>query len=394
MKLEALLDRIEADELARVCADLVRLCTVNPPGDEMQAAEYVRAYLEPAGFQCEILDHGEGRGSLLARLSPASESRDERPGLAFSGHLDVVPAGQQPWQRDPFAGTIEDGKVWGRGAADMKGGLAAMLVAARRLAEADVSLHGDLVFLASAGEEVNMFGARELAAHPRLGPLQAILISEPTANRLGLAERGVFWTEFTTYGKTAHGSTPELGRNAVLMMVTLLSEFEGLIIPYTPHPVLGKFTRSVNLVQGGVKVNVIPDRTVAQVDMRTVPGQDHARLLHQLEQFVEGLERRVPGLSASVRLINDLPPAETSPDEPVVAQFRQAVAAATGREPEPALVPFATEAAIFVPALGVPTLIYGPGDPALAHQPDEFIEIEQMRIAARAYLAAALRLLG
>lgn len=390
MNLEHLLDQIDEHELARLCRDLVRFETVNPPGDELEAAQFVLDYLRQAGFEGRIVPNGERRGSVLARFKGSGEA----PALALNGHLDVVPVGAEGWRHEPFEGVVEDGKVWGRGSADMKGGLAAMLVAARLIAQSGLKLRGDLAVFATAGEEVDMLGARSLAALPDLGALQAILISEPTLNRLGLAERGVFWPEFTTHGQTAHGSTPHLGRNAIMMMVKLLSELERLEIPYTPHAVLGDFTRSINTIQGGVKVNVVPDRATALVDMRTVPGQDHTELLHHLEAFVQDIERRVPEFSASVRLTYDLPPAETSPDEPVVGAFREAVREANGRPPDMMKVPFATEAAIFVPALGVPTLIYGPGDPALAHQPDEHIEVEKMVEAACAYMATAVRLLA
>jgi len=389
LNLDRIFKQIDVNELAGVCRDLIRYKTVNPPGDELQAAQYVLEYLIQAGFEGEIVPNGERRGSVLARFKGSGEA----PTLAFNGHLDVVPVGAEGWRHDPFEGVVEDGKVWGRGSADMKGGLATMLVAARLLAQSGVKLRGDLAVFATAGEEVDMLGARSLAALPELGPLQAILISEPTLNRLGLAERGVFWPEFTTHGQTAHGSTPHLGRNAIMMMVKLLSELERLEIPFTPHPVLGDFTRSVNTIQGGIKVNVVPDWTAALVDMRTVPGQDHSELLHHLEDFVQDLEHRFPDLSASVRLTYDLPPAQTSPDEPVVEAFREAAQEANGRPPDAAVVRFATEAAIFVPALGVPTLIYGPGDPALAHQPDEHVQLQKMVEATRAYLAAAVRLL-
>jgi succinyl-diaminopimelate desuccinylase len=389
LNLDRILKQIEAIELAGVCRDLIRFKTVNPPGDELEAAQFVLDYLRQAGFEGEIVPNGERRGSVLARFKGSGES----PARALNGHLDVVPVGAERWRHEPFEGVVEDGKVWGRGSADMKGGLAAMLVAARLVAQSGLKLRGDLAVFATAGEEVDMLGARSLAALPDLGPLQAILISEPTLNCLGLAERGVFWPEFTTHGQTAHGSTPHLGHNAIMMMVNLLSELERLEIPYTPHAVLGDFTRSINTIQGGVKVNVVPDQASALVDMRTVPGQDHSELLHHLEDFVQDLERRVPDLSASVRLTYDLPPAETSPEEPVVRAFQEAVQEANGHLPDAAIVRFATEAAIFVPALGVPTLIYGPGDPALAHQPDEHVQLEKMVEATRSYLAAAVRLL-
>ncbi len=380
---------IDASELTGICRDLVRFQTVNPPGDELPAAEYVLAFLRQFGFEGELVPHGPNRASALARL----KGTGELPALVFNGHIDVVPVGAGEWRHTPFDGIVQDGKVWGRGSADMKGGVAAMMMAAKALATSGLNLRGDLVLAATAGEEVDMLGATVIAARPDLGPLQAVIISEPTSNRLGLAERGVFWIEFTTHGKTAHGSTPELGRNAITMMMALLSEFERLDLPFTTHPVLGNFTRSINTIEGGVKVNVVPDRCVVTVDMRTVPGQDHPAMLQQLRNLVADLKRRNPDFQASVRLVSNLPAVETSPDEPVVQRFAQVAAQVMGKPPEPERVRFATEACIFVPALHVPSIILGPGDATLAHQPDEFIEIDAMALAARVYASAAAQLL-
>ena len=387
---ESLLNHIAAAEVTRICQELVRFRTVNPPGAERAAAEYVAALLEDSGFEITYLPLDDARTSVLARLRGSGEL----PALVLDGHLDVVPIGAQEWTYEPFEGRVADGKVWGRGAADMKGGLAAMLVAARTLASARPHLRGDLVLSATVDEESGMTGARSIVASDQLGPVQAIIISEPSYNRIGLAERGVLWLELTTYGKTAHGSTPEMGDNAVMMMVALLAELERLDVPYPPHPILGHFTRSVGTIAGGVKTNVIPDRCVATVDMRTVPGQDHDALLGQVRALIDGLEQRITRFRAGVRVFSDLPAVTTAADEPVVRHFAAMAARVLGRQPETEKVRFATEASIFVPALAVPVIIFGPGDPALAHQPDEFIEIDRMVEAARIYTLSALELLS
>lgn len=389
MELQDIFTKISAAEIAQITSDLVRFDTTNPPGNERQAVEYIADLLKPFGFECQLIEHEPQRATLHASLKGSGE----RGALVLNGHVDVVPVGAGGWQHPPFAGVVEDGKVWGRGSADMKGGVAAMIVAAKAIAQANLPLKGNLILAATAGEEVNMMGARALAALPEAKNWQAVIISEPTSNRLGLAERGVFWPEITTYGKTAHGSTPELGINAVMMMMKVLSEFEKLEIPFQPHPVLGNFTRSVNTIQGGVKVNVVPDQCSVMVDMRTVPGQDHAELLRLLETFLARLESEIPNLKASIRLTYELPPAETPQDAVAVQKFREAANSYCAMETPITKVPFATEAAIFVPTLGVPTMILGPGDPALAHQPNEFIEIAEMEKAAKLYAAAAVEML-
>ncbi len=317
---------IDETELVRVCSDLIRFNTSNPPGNEQIAAEYVADYLAPLGFTSQYLSHGENRKTVVARRKGSGG----QPGLVFNGHLDVVPVGGQEWTHPPFAGEVADGKVWGRGSGDMKGGLAAMLVAAKALVQSGADLRGDLIIAGTAGEEMSMIGAKVVCEKDILGDVQAILISEPTSNGVGTAERGVFWPEITTYGKTAHGSTPHLGLNAIMMMVPLLEEFERMEIPFTPHPVLGPFTRSINTINGGVKTNVVPDRCALTIDMRTVPGQDHAAIRRQIEAVLADHERRRPGFRASLTVNFDIPAVETKPDAPAVQRFIAAAGAGYG----------------------------------------------------------------
>ncbi|NPV70535.1 MAG: M20 family metallopeptidase [Firmicutes bacterium] len=383
------LQRLDANLVTGVCRDLVRINTVNPPGDEKAAAEYVVNFLGRYGFEGRLLEHGDSRATALCRL----RGRGDAPAVVFNGHLDVVPAGTQKWAVDPFEGTIQSSRVWGRGSADMKGGLAAMMVALKAIAEAGPPLRGDIVLTATAGEEVDMSGAKALVVEHDLAGAQAIIIAEPTDNRIGVAERGLFWLEITTCGKTAHGSTPHLGKNAIMMMLPLLQRLDRLDIPFTRHPLLGGFTRSINTIAGGVKTNVVPDRCVATVDMRTVPGQSHAGILEQVERLLSDAEATDQSFRGSVRAVHDLPAVETAPDHPAVRLFIDAVAGVTGQRLTPGAVPFATEAAVFVPALGAPSIICGPGDPALAHQPDEYVEIDKMLDAARIYVRAVERML-
>jgi len=276
----------------------------------------------------------------------------------------------------------------------MKGGLAALMAAAQTLSEARVTLHGDLIIAATAGEETDSLGATAIAARPDLGPLQAVAIPEPSYNDVYIAEKGALWLELSTHGRTAHGSMPDLGQNAIMMMVALINELKKLAIPFKEHPLLGGFTQSVNTISGGLKTNVIPDQCVVTVDMRTVPGQDHRAIVQRIEDLIVDLSRRIPVFKASVSVINDRIPIETSPEEPVVQSFADVVAEVTGYRPVPKGVRYYTDAVAFVPALKIPMIICGPGDARLAHQPDEHVEVAKLIEAARIYTLAALSLLG
>jgi succinyl-diaminopimelate desuccinylase len=384
-----LLGSIQEAEVVKICQELVRIKTVNPPGDERPAAEYVTSTLKQIGVEVELIEHTPTRASVLARL----RSSREIPALLYNAHLDTVPVGAERWVHEPFNAELADGKIWGRGTADMKSGLAALIVAMKTLAKVRAPLRGDLILAATAGEEADSLGAVALAARADLGPVQALAIPEPSYNDIYVAEKGAFWLELTTQGKTAHGSMPDLGRNAVTMMVAFIGELDKMAFPYKEHPMLGGFSRSVNTIAGGVKTNVVPDLCVATVDMRTVPGQDHPAILRQVDGLIADLKRRIPDFQASVKVVNDRPPVETSPDEPVVRKFADVVAQVTGERPVPKGVHYYTDAVAFVPQLKIPMIICGPGDAKLAHQPNEHVEITKLIQAAKIFALAAAKLL-
>jgi len=387
---EDLLSRIQEAEVVSLCCDLVRFKSVNPPGDELEIAEYVASVLREAGLTVEIVHHTPTRASVLARL----EGSGEMPALLYTGHLDVVPVGAEEWLHNPFRGEVAEGKLWGRGSSDMKGGNAAMITAAKVLAAANLPLKGDLILAFTAGEEGEQLGATELAARPDLAPVQAVVVAEPSHNDVYVAEKGALWLKVTTHGKTAHGSMPHLGRNAITMMVALLSELDSLVVPYEEHPLLGGFTRSVNTIVGGVKTNVVPDRCEVTIDQRTVPGQDHGAIVNQVRALIADLAQKIPGFRASVEVINDRLPVATSPEEPVVQCFCEAVAEVVGERPVPKGVNYYTDAAVFAPALNAPMVICGPGDPKLAHQPNEYVEVTKLVEAAKIFTLAAARILS
>ncbi|MGD1153193.1 MAG: M20 family metallopeptidase [Syntrophales bacterium] len=389
MDIRKLVDSIQQTEVVGLCQELIRIVSVNPPGDEIRIAEYVGGILSKAGLEVEIIRHSPARASLLAVLK---SSRQIAP-LLYSAHFDTVPLGVEKWSHEPFDAVISDGRIWGRGAADMKGGMAALIVAATELARSGLPLRGDLILALTAGEEVDSLGATAIASRSQLGPVQAVIIPEPSDNDIYIAEKGALWLELSTHGKTAHGAMPELGENAVLMMVDLIRELQKLQIPFKEHPMLGGFSMSVNTIQGGMKTNVVPDNCVVTVDMRTVPGQRHEAIVEWVKGMIAELSRRNPSFRASVKVTNDRLPVEASPDEPAVRLFVDIVEELLGDRPTPKGVRYYTDATALVPAFKAPMIICGPGDPKLAHQPNENIVIEKLVQAVKIYTLTAGRFL-
>ncbi|RMF88589.1 MAG: M20 family peptidase, partial [Nitrospinota bacterium] len=210
---------IDEERAVQLLADFIRLETINPPGNEKIGAEFLARHLEAFGLSPQITDLGEGRANVSAVLKGSGEA----PALIYNGHIDVVPVGDASWSAPPFAGEIREGKMYGRGSSDMKGGVAAMLMAIGTLAQMGVSLRGDLVFSAVADEEVRGAGAQRFVDDGGVEGAGAVVISEPTNFEVYIAEKGTFWIELRTQGRTAHGAMPHLGVNAIVHMHALLS---------------------------------------------------------------------------------------------------------------------------------------------------------------------------
>jgi succinyl-diaminopimelate desuccinylase len=363
---------IDHDAAVRLLTECVKLPTINPPGDEKLAADWLAEQLLHRGFNPRVDDLGGNRANIMTVL----QGTGEKPALVFNGHLDVVPVGDTPWMYDPFAGVRENGRLYGRGTSDMKSGLMAMVMAADALKQAGVELKGDLIISGVADEETGALGAKSWVEAGGLQGVGAIVIGEPTNLEVYIAEKGAFWLEITTYGKTAHGSMPDLGINAVMHMTAALQALTRLSLSFQPHPLFDKPTMNVGTIAGGHKTNVVPDRCTTTIDLRTLPGMRHADILQDIRQTLDGLRQAIPEFNYELRVIAERAPVASDPQAPIV-ETALAVLEAHGRRQPPKATPgFATDASVFQPASGAPFMIFGPGIPQLAHQPNEYVQID------------------
>lgn len=353
--------------------DLIGFQTVNPPGHERPLAEFVAGILSRAGFACTLQQVGDGRANLVARIGGPG------PALAFTGHFDVVPLGAQPWSVDPFAGEIRDGRLYGRGSSDMKSGLAAFVTAATARADALAKGGPGVAMVVTVGEETGCEGALTFAeAVSACGPVGALVVGEPTGNSPAIGHKGVLWLKATTRGVTAHGAMPEMGVNAVYKIARAVTRLEAFDFGVAAHPVLGAPTLNVGKVAGGLNINSVPDRAELHLDVRTIPGMDHASLREAL--------RRAIGEDAEIETLYDMGGIWTEPGQPWMARALAAVAAVTGEPFAPRGTSYFTDASVLTPALGgVPTLILGPGDSAMAHQTDESCAVARIEQAVDIY---------
>ncbi|MGI5920962.1 MAG: M20 family metallopeptidase [Syntrophomonadaceae bacterium] len=381
-----ILKLLDKEEAVKFLQKILQYDTTNPPGNEKALAQYIADTLENFGIKSHLDMLADQRANVVGCL-PGS---GERKTLLFNGHLDVVPAGEQEWRHPPFGGQIDEGKIYGRGASDMKGGLAAMVMAAGLVARAGVSLKGDLLITATAGEETDSIGARDLVERGYLQNVDAALIGEPSNLKLFSASKGALWLEFKTVGKTAHGSMPDQGCNAILQMNDLVNELNQYVFTGPEHPMLGQSTINIATIHGGVKTNVVPDGCTLTVDIRTVPGESHDKIIADIEAIIARLAGKNQDFRASLTIMNNRPPVETDVTCAAMEHARQAAVQVLGKELLPGGVNFYTDGSVFAPLLGIPVVLFGPGDEKLAHQPDEYVEIDKYIDAIKFYVAFIL----
>src|SRR3989337_2957114 len=251
---------------------------INPPGREADCARHAAKLLQDWGYRVETHDFEPGRTSVVARAG----GNGAKAPLCLPGHLDVVPLGARAWSRDPFAGETDGDRLYGRGTSDMKSGVAAIMLAARSFAQKLEGTPG-VVLVLTASEENGCIGSRHLAELPQLmGKAGAMVVGEPTSNHPYVGHKGSLKFHAGFRGVSAHGSMPELGENAIYKAARAVGALATFDFGQPPHPVMGAATLSVGTFEGGSGVNLVPDTARIGVDIRTLPGMDHAALLARL----------------------------------------------------------------------------------------------------------------
>ena len=417
---EGLQRRIEQkrDELVALTVDLVRFPTINPPGDVYtDCAQFVGQRLRARGFDVEYIraEGVRGDNARYPRTNVVGRLEGDAPGscVHFNSHLDVVEAGSA-WTLDPFAGVVRDGKVYGRGTCDMKGGLAASMIAIEAILEEGIRFPGALEISGTVDEESGGYGGvgylagKGYFSKPRV---DHVIIPEPlNVDRVCIGHRGVWWGEVETKGRIAHGSMPFLGDSAISHMVAFLHKVETELLPKlhqrtTSQPVEPKEARrstlNINGVHGGQpEVDGYPAPTVAHscramLDRRFLVEEPLAEVRGEIVDMLEELKRTRKGFDYALRDVMEFLPTFTPLDAPVVLAVAEEIRRVLGREPAFIASP-GTYDQKHIARIGHlhDCIAYGPGILDLAHQPDEYVVIDDMVASAQVMALSALRLLG
>jgi len=394
------------NDLNRLCSQLIQAKGENPPGDVSEAARVVESFLKEEGISHQRFEPERGHASVVATVG------NGEPSLILCGHIDVVPAGDiTKWSVHPYKGEVKQGKLYGRGATDQKGGVAAMLMALAAAKDFENELSGKVTVASVSDEEAQgPGGALWLLKNKKLRG-NACLITEPTGYlasnyNIVAGEKGTRWLKITAYGRPAHGSVPPLGKNAIEILTEFLPKLKALETEAVKTPkdadallrngereqrrvakkqgipanslarTLTHYTGNIGIISGGTKTNVVPEKCEAEIDIR-VPIGGHP---DGVEEFV----RNMLSEKMEYQVINRTMPSYTPSDSPIVRAIQKGARPVLGYTPAAIYMP-ATSDAHFFRELEVPTVSFGPGCGELGHAYDEFVYLKDIKNAAKVY---------
>ncbi len=380
---------LESDEmglsgdLQKLVCELVAIESVNPDlvatgSGESKIAAFVASWLATEGLAVQVVEPLPGRASVIGVLAGAGGGMS----LMLNAHMDTVGAGGM---KDPFTPVVREGRVYGRGAYDMKGSLAAIMIAAREAKK--LKLHGDLIVAAVADEEVASVGT---AAVLKRVEADAAIVTEPTEMRLCLAHKGFAWLEVETRGVAAHGSRADLGVDAVGHMGRILTgvlELDRRLRAGRGHLLLGTGTIHASLIEGGQELSTYPARCVVKLERRTIPGEDGASALREIEEVIAAARVADPALEASAELLMERPPSQLGADSFVTEAVEKAATEELRRQPEVIGVAYWMDMALSN-AMGIPTVAFGPSGEG-AHADVEWVDLASLETCVQVYLRAA-----
>ena len=379
---------MENSKLQKECKSLLKtLVTMNtsqPRGNELDIIKVIDT-LFPADLHRELIDHGGNRASLIVRIDGTEPVRGQA--LAFVGHVDTVSFGEEShWTHPPLSAQVEGDIMYGRGTSDMKGGLVAMILAAKEVLKRPEKPKQNIYFCFTADEEVGGMGVQSMVKQGTFDDVGEILIPEPTDERLGTCEKGALWLRIRAHGALSHGSRPEVGINAIELLLELKETLQAYILNISgeTHPLLNKTTVALTKLNGGVLTNVIPDTAEMELDIRTLPAVSHEEIIKAVKEMMRKLETGDERIHFELTEINNRAPVQT-PDNSAILGRMQDILREHGKDGEPRGLYYYTDMSQIGPFYNCPFLIFGPGDDKQAHQLDEHVRLSSVARMAQIY---------
>jgi acetylornithine deacetylase/succinyl-diaminopimelate desuccinylase family protein len=396
-----ILEQIDREETTGLMRELVRIPSPNPPGDSRQIAEFLFRNLETKGFEPRLFDAGDGYVSVVTRIVGTGEGKS----LLLDGHIDTVPIGdREKWAIDPLAAEVRDGKMFGRGSTDCKGGIAAMTIAAEALLKSGVSLKGNVILAMAAGEETLSDRGTESLAREGWIQADAAVITEPTTLpredrspqplQIFSSSRGMIWIEITVKGKAVHSKIAHLGLNAIEKSSRIVLALQSMTFdPSLEHPLSGRPSINVGVISGGTSPSVVPDRCVVTLDRGVVPGEDSEAAVRQIQDLLQKMKKEDRTLDLETKVLMMEGPVEIPQNEPIVTILNQGLEDIFGAKSRIGGMIGANDSRMLIKR-GIPSAVCGPGITTQSHNVDEYVEIEAVLNAAKAYALLMTRFCG
>jgi len=384
---ELISSKFNREELFQILQELIQKNSENPPGEEEAIAKLVQSILQKNDIQAELSWAGPARPNVIARL----KGREGGLKMLFNGHLDTVPSGPG-WAEDPFGGTIRDGKLFGRGAADMKSGMAAMMYSAIVLKRMGAPFSGELILSFNVDEELQNAGMKKFLTE-NISADYAI-IGEPTGLNICIGHRGCARYRLKTYGTPGHTSFVVHPDNAIYKMAKLVVALETLAkdIYGRIDPLMGNASMTVSQIQGGTGVNIVPCLCEIFIDRRMFPGETYADLLKEIDTCIAKAAEPLD-VKYNLECYQYVPATVIGSDDPFVLRLMSVAAKVRGKETPVEIFEATCEAPFLAIDKGIATIIFGPGSIAQAHVIDEHVELDEVEKAALIYINLALDML-
>jgi succinyl-diaminopimelate desuccinylase len=361
-------------DVVSLTRELLSFNNINPPGNEEEIAKFAGKILAENGFYVHYYSFSAGRLHLISERGLS----ETVPPIVLSGHFDTVPLGNKTWNVDPFAGKVYEGKIWGRGSSDMKGGLASMIIASIQAFE-ESPPEGGLRLIFSAAEELGCIGIQQLATTlTDPGSASAVIVGEPTSNHPYIGHKGALYLNAVTNGITAHSSMPHLGDNAIYKAARSILKAKDFKFEAERDPLLGFPTINVGRMSGGMNINSVPDHAEFTIDIRSTSKVDHNELLIRLGREL-GPDTVLETLVSKESVFTD-------EKDPFVQLVYDICGVDGNNKSISKSLPYLTDGSVLQKLYkGVPTIILGPGQPEMAHQTDEFCIISKLEESVKIY---------
>lgn len=384
------------EELVKLTQDLIRIPShVNHPGREREVGLFLGRYCEEQGFDVDIKPIVDGRVNVIVTLKGVGGGKS----LMLNGHLDTVPPGEMEFE--PYCGDIKDGYILGRGAVDMKGPIASMLIMMKALKASGIKIKGDIIFTGVIGEEEQSEGTEDLVKSGIKA--DGAIVGEPSSNEYSAGHRGLEWLEIHITGRAAHGGVPHLGINAIEKAAVLIKEIKDTIYPRLKeriNPLMGPSVMNFGHIRGGLQPSTVAESCIIQIDRRYIPGETVESVIGEYQEVIDKIKREDPEFNAYItRMPNNMLtldhlPLETKLDQPIAKAVKNALSTVLEKEATLSTKRGWTDGSLLSNFAGIPSIVYGPGDISYSHTKNEKIAIKELEDAVEVYFLSAVEFCG